>query len=105
MEKASTIIYSGGVLKPTYPFQVNWSVSVVYWSAELSETVMRSDGWTGGVDATQAEIPEITSRISRVHRSISVRTIAPGYNPIFLGRDAAGIGFVVLTGIQVSLSR
>jgi hypothetical protein len=103
MKKASTIIYSGGVLKPTYPFQVNWSVSVVFWSAELSETVMRSDGWTGGVDAMHAVIPEITSRISRVHRSISVRTVAPGSNPIFLWRNAAGIGFVVLTGMQVSL--
>jgi len=64
---------------------------------------MRSDGWTGGVDAMQAEIPEITSMISRVHRSTSVRTVAPGNNPIVLWRDAAGIGFVVLTGKRVSL--
>jgi hypothetical protein len=102
MEKTSTIIYSGGVLKTTYPFQVNRSASVVFWFEELSETVMRSDGWTGGVDAMQAVIPEITSRINMVHRSISERTVAPGNKSIFLWRNAMGIGFVILTGIKVS---
>jgi len=70
-EKTSTIIYSGGGLKELYPFQVNRSMREGSWSAELSETVMRSDGKTGGVDAIHSTgIVRITSMISGMNHTI-----------------------------------